>query len=105
MAFLIPIGAAVLGTSLTASVGAVGTGILGGAILGGGLFAAQGLLGSSSTPDLPALPAAPSFEDAQGTSREQQLEVLRHKRAGTTLTSPEGLLEPTQVTGKTLLGA
>ena len=92
------------GTSF--ALGAAGLGVAG--------FAAKTLLGSLfSTPELPqvpqtaaqGLPQAPTIEQTREDTRAEQLEILRRKRAGTTLTSPEGLLSQSDVSGKTLLGA
>jgi hypothetical protein len=90
------------GTSL-----AIGAGTL---AVGG--FAASTLLSglSPSLPNVPqtaaqGLPQAPTIEQTREDTREEQLEILRRKRAGTILTSPEGLLSTSDVSGKTLLGA
>jgi hypothetical protein len=61
-------------------------------------------MGGMSMPSLPATPQAPTYEQAEDTAREETIELLRRKRASTVLTSPQGLLEPSQVSGKTLLG-
>ena len=112
-----------LGTTVAGLIGIQGpvtlgtaTAIGGATILGGGALAVAGTkaLGKALIPDIPALPSlgdipappvAPTFEQAQEKTREEQLRDLRRKRAGTILTSPEGLLAPAEVTGKTLLGA
>lgn len=91
------------GTSLLIGAGTIAAG-------GGAAFGATKLLGSLTPKipgpgDIPAAPAAPTFEGAQATAREDTLDLLRRKRAGTILTSPQGLLSTEQTTQKTLLGA
>jgi len=77
-------------------------------------FGAKTLLsGLTQTPQLPnvpqtaaqGLPQAPTIEQAREDTREEQLDILRRKRTGTTLTSPQGLLSLSDVSGKTLLGS
>jgi len=125
MAFLASTFVGTLGTSVASSLGIAGpitagtAGTIGAATLAGGTFAAfkgTQALGSLLTkglglqqPQLPAIPptptAPPTFEQAQGTSIEEQRKNLRRK-SNTILTSPSGaLLEPTSVVGKSLLGA
>lgn len=111
----IAIGSAVLGGTLAGGAALTGAAALGAGLVGGatlltaGLGVAQlagGLFGGGqdSFQSPGALPAAPTFEEAQGTSLEEQRENLRRK-SQTTLTDPN-LLETAQPTEKkTLLGA
>lgn len=86
--------------------------LIGAGTIGAGAFAANTLT-SALTPkipsaaggDIPATPTTPTFEAAQTTAREDTLDLLRRKRAGTILTSPQGLLDLGEPTGKTLLGS
>jgi hypothetical protein len=108
MPFLVPIGAAV-----ATGLGATGTAatLIGGATtigLGFGLAKAGtsllgGLFGGGEAPQVPAAPTAPSFEEAQGTSLEEQREKLRGK-SKTTLTSNNLLSTAGETEKKTLLG-
>ena len=118
MAF-IPAIIASVGTSV-ASVGATVGGALGVAgpmtfgssfALGAASIGAAGFLGSSllsgGQQQMPSMstPAAPTYADANEAGREESLDLLRKKRAGTTLTTPQGLLSTSDTTSKTLLGS
>jgi len=121
---------ALIGTKVAATIGAAapatqtGAAILGATTVAAGTAAAvkgTQLLTKALTPKLPDIPsltppkittptgtkaAEPSIEAARKATREDTLALIRRKRAGTILTSPEGgLLEPANVVGKTLLGA
>jgi len=97
------VGSAVAGTAGFGAAALVG----GGTLLAGGL--ALGSLGKSlfgKGPELPSLsapPATPSFEEAQGTSLEEQRNKLRGK-SKTVLTSNNLLATQGETTQKTLLG-
>lgn len=91
------------GTSL-----AIGTGT----ILAGGalMYGMTQMMKPPSMPDMGGQQAyqdiqAPTYEQAEDTAREDQLELARRKAALTTLTTPQGLLSTEPVTTKTLLGA
>lgn len=111
MPFLAPIGfAAGVGTAATATAAATGVGaasLVGGGLLAGGalslLGAVKGAFGDK-TPDLPALPTTPTIAQAEGTSLEEQRDILRRK-SKTTLTSPNLLATQGEAEKKTLLGA
>jgi hypothetical protein len=80
-----------------------------GAVVGLGL-AAKSLLSPPSLPGVPqttqqGLPATPTIEAAREGTRDDTLELIRRKRAGTVLTSPQGLLSTSDPTKKVLLGA
>jgi len=111
-------GAKVAGTLGIAGPVTQGTALaLGTATAGAGAFAAvkgTQLLTKSLLPDIPITPPqplaqavgpTPTIESAREQSREETLELIRRKRAGTILTSPQGsLLDPSSVVGKSLLG-
>ena len=79
------------------------------AIGGAAFFGAKTLLGgltggSSSLPAPAALPATPSFEEAQATSLEEQRDILRRK-SRTDFTTTNLLATASESEQKTLLGA
>lgn len=82
--------------------------VVAGSKISAGILTARALtqaLKPQPFPELPALPQAPTFEQAQVKGQEDKREILRRKRTGTILTSPQGdLLSPVNVSGKTLLG-
>lgn len=96
-----------IGGALGVAGGGLAAGLAGGALLGAGALGIGSLLtggfGGGSGLELPAAPATPSFEEAQGTSLEEQRQNLRRK-SRTTLTSPNLLETQGDVAQKTLLG-
>lgn len=117
MPFLAPIGVAVAGSAVAGTAAAT---IIGGAtLLAGGLgiaALAKGVFGKPpKAPSVPSLTQAlgaqptvgPTQAQAEKKSRTVALAEQRERLRGskTILTSPQGLLSPIQVTGKTLLGA
>ena len=121
MAFLASTFVGSIGASTASAIGMAGpitagtAGWLGaGTILAGGaaLYGATKIMGSM-TPEMPSvpqttaqgLPATPTIEQARTNTREDTLDLLRRKNAGTILTTPQGLLDTGQTVGKTLLGA
>ena len=92
------------GASLMTGAAAIGV---------GGFLGSKLLSGMTKTPSMPSvpqttaqgLPATPTIEQARTNTREDTLDLLRRKNAGTILTTPQGLLDTGQTVGKTLLGA
>jgi hypothetical protein len=110
----IAIGSAILGGTLAGGAAltgaaALGAGLVGGAtLLAGGLAIgslAKGVFGGGGDVGSPAgLPASPSFEEAQGTSLEEQRDNLRGK-SKTNLSSNNLLTTEGNTSQKTLLGS
>jgi len=89
------------GSSLAMGVGTIGVaGYLG-----------KTLLSGAKSPSMPStdlnaqVGPAPTYAQAGATAAEETKELQRRKAAGTTLTSPQGLLSTNQSVGKTLLGS
>ena len=114
MPFLAPIAAAAVtaagalgaSTAVAAGVGGFTTLLAAGGLAFAGIKTLGALTAKPDTPSAPAaLPsAAPSFEQVQKDEQKKNLELARRKRAGTTLTSPQGLLSTEESSKKTLLG-
>lgn len=108
MPFLAPVGAAVVGSTAAAGASTAALATIGTLAVGGIGFLGSQLFKSPDTPSAPsALPTAPTQAAATEKSRADAVAEQRERLRGskTTLTSPQGLLAPVQVTGKTLLGA
>ena len=91
------------GTSLAIGAGTI---VAGGGLLYGATKMMSGM--QPKMPEVPSggqLPETPTIEQAREDSREDTLDLLRKKRAGTTLTTPQGLLSTSDTSKKILLGA